>query len=586
MKEIFTSLIILCLCLTGNAQGTREPKNTVDKNHKFIGNSLVDIRYTTPKKLAQLAKKERLESIKKDRFLFSLGTTIYNSHESMAVRFEQNTGSSVYEGTSVNWANLHIIPVIIDGTASVDFANVIISPENAGNYRYRVIQNYERELVGWSTPTKFVKTKDGKAVYATLGKFNYQPNQVLLIEIYNTKDFKDKDAIIIDWRCTPSGRLSVGLDYTKKSMQGGPFSISLDSLSSAALQRNHNFIETTDFKDVKFRLGDSLVRMSIRLDKANLIKYDLQLKKTIDGKTEILNLGDYANWRYLYKEFWNKPGSYELIFTPKLPSWGGSPYKYIKSKAIRFKFTILPAIHQSIDISYKTIGIGVFGILALSGLIIWYFVFRNRMKLLAEKQKKDLAVMQLGSVRAQLNPHFMYNALAGIQNLINKEEIDTANRYLGKFARLTRNVLDDKNNDLTSIANEKALLDDYLQMEQLRFGFTYAISIGSDVDTNTEIPAMLLQPFVENSIKHGIAALTSKGEIEIDFSKTQNNLLVTVKDNGKGFDSNVNYPGLGIRLLKNRISLLNTIYKNTPVELQIISTENGTTTTLILKDWL
>lgn len=84
-----------------------------------------------------------------------------------------------------------------------------------------------------------------------------------------------------------------------------------------------------------------------------------------------------------------------------------------------------------------------------------------------------MAKLKLNSIRSQLNPHFLFNALAGIQNLMNKNEIDNANKYLSKFARLTRNVLDDK--ELASLSQEKTLLNDYLQMEQFRFGFKYEL---------------------------------------------------------------------------------------------------------------
>ena len=101
---------------------------------------------------------------------------------------------------------------------------------------------------------------------------------------------------------------------------------------------------------------------------------------------------------------------------------------------------------------------------------------------------------------------------------MNKNETENANKYLSKFARLTRNVLDDK--ELISLSQEKTLLDDYLQMEQLRFGFKYEINTSANLDLeNTEIPSMLLQPFVENAVKHGMAQKADNGKITIVFNK-------------------------------------------------------------------
>jgi two-component system LytT family sensor kinase len=222
----------------------------------------------------------------------------------------------------------------------------------------------------------------------------------------------------------------------------------------------------------------------------------------------------------------------------------------------------------------------------LVALIIIYIIKKRSKKELKEKEtQKNTAKLQLNSVRSQLNPHFLFNALAGIQNLMNKNDVDNANRYLSKFARLTRNVLDSK--ELISLTEEKTLLDDYLQMEQLRFGFQYTIKATEDLDVeNIEIPTMLLQPFVENAVKHGISEKGNEGKIEINFEKQSSNLVLQIKDNGIGFDTSETYKGLGLALSKNRISLLNTVYKELPFVLDIQSSTNGTIVQITLTQWL
>lgn len=199
--------------------------------------------------------------------------------------------------------------------------------------------------------------------------------------------------------------------------------------------------------------------------------------------------------------------------------------------------------------------------------------------------QQQISKLQLNSIRSQLNPHFLFNALSGIQNLMNKNEIDNANKYLSKFARLTRNVLDDK--ELISLAQEKALLDDYLQMEQLRFGFNYEINAVENLDLdNIEIPSMLLQPFVENAVKHGTSQKAVDGQIIISFNKQANDLVLTVSDNGNGFDTNIKYNGLGLQLSDGRIALLNSIYKENRFILEKQSSSEGTYISLTLTDWL
>ena len=210
---------------------------------------------------------------------------------------------------------------------------------------------------------------------------------------------------------------------------------------------------------------------------------------------------------------------------------------------------------------------------------------KNKNRLEKEKQLKSKAKIELDSIRSQLNPHFMFNALAGIQNLMNKDQTEEANSYLGKFARLTRNVLDQK--EVISLAEERDLLTDYLQMEQLRFGFNYEIFIDETLDVNNiEIPPMLLQPLVENAVKHGIAEKENQGKVDVLFQKNKQNLVLKVIDNGKGFESDKKYQGLGLQLTKNRITLLNDIYSSTPIILSIKSNSSGTKITLTLSQWL
>jgi len=291
---------------------------------------------------------------------------------------------------------------------------------------------------------------------------------------------------------------------------------------------------------------------------------------------------------YLYvdKSIFKKSGNYEIIIQPSRLARNGMLPKELEKYTARYTLSIT-LDEESYTKKELFTYIGYSGALlgVIAGLIGVYIKRRNTKKILAEQQQKEISKSRLEVIKSQLNPHFLFNALAGIQNLMNKNEIDNANRYLSKFARLTRNVLDSK--ELISLIEEKALLDDYLQMEQLRFGFQYTISATADLDVeNIEIPAMLLQPFVENAVKHGIAETGKDGKIDVIFEKKEADLILIITDNGKGFDATQTYDGLGLALSKNRISLLNTIYKDTPFVLYIQSDTNGTIITITLTQWL
>lgn len=226
-------------------------------------------------------------------------------------------------------------------------------------------------------------------------------------------------------------------------------------------------------------------------------------------------------------------------------------------------------------------------LILISTIVYLFFRVRSRRQKRRLQQQNEVSKLKLMGIRSQLNPHFIFNALAGIQNLMNKQETEKANNYLAAFSRITRSVLDNSTKELITIDDEVKLLTDYLQMEQLRFHFQYKISVDDELDRhNIEIPAMLLQPFIENSVKHAIALKKEAGIINVGFNKSSQDLILSVTDNGCGFDASKQYKGMGLQLSRDRITLLNTIYKETPVHLNIESSDTGTKVLIKLNNWL
>ena len=302
----------------------------------------------------------------------------------------------------------------------------------------------------------------------------------------------------------------------------------------------------------------------------------------------------YLPYVKIDRSIFKKSGDYEIIIEPliKWDMYGdGISDSTISAQEIEkytarytLDITLYEESYSKKEVFIYTL-IGTLFIGSIFYIILYFIRQRNNKRLAEQEHQKNTAKLQLSSIRSQLNPHFLFNSLTGIQNLMNKNEIDNANRYLSKFARLTRNVLDDK--ELISLSQEENLLDDYLQMEQLRFGFQYEINHSQDLDMdNIEIPSMLLQPFVENAVKHGVAQRLSAGKITIEFFKQAKDLIMTIEDNGSGFDANIKYTGLGLQLSNSRIALLNSIYKENRFILAIQSTSSGTQVDLTLTDWL
>lgn len=142
------------------------------------------------------------------------------------------------------------------------------------------------------------------------------------------------------------------------------------------------------------------------------------------------------------------------------------------------------------------------------------------------------------ALRAQINPHFIFNALSSIQNLIIKKDIKSSLKYLSKFSHLSRNILEGSINPLVTLDTEINMLEDYLALESLRFddNFSYQIKVEDNLDTcSIEIPSMTFQPFVENSIIHGLLP-KSEGEriLTISFKKQGETILCVLDDNGIG----------------------------------------------------
>lgn len=298
----------------------------------------------------------------------------------------------------------------------------------------------------------------------------------------------------------------------------------------------------------------------------------------------------YLPYVKIDKSLFKKSGDYEIIIQP-LIDWSNCLDCDISEKETE-KYITRHTLSVTLDeenYTKKELLLYIFIVGFLIGLVFLVILYlnkkKNKKRLAENEQQKNTAKLQLTSIRSQLNPHFLFNALAGIQNLMNRNEIDKANKYLSKFARLTRNVLDDK--ELISLSQEKTLLDDYLQMEQLRFGFEYEINYSEDLDlANIEIPSMLLQPFVENAVKHGISQKATDGKVVVTFIRQANDLQLTVTDNGNGFDTGKKTNGLGLPLSESRIALLNSIYKENRFTLAIQSSTNGTKISLTLIDWL
>lgn len=162
-----------------------------------------------------------------------------------------------------------------------------------------------------------------------------------------------------------------------------------------------------------------------------------------------------------------------------------------------------------------------------------------RRKLLMEKNEKLLLrnkklELEQKTTRMQLNPHFIYNALANMQALINNNEKEKANNYLVYFSKLMRNILELNRHEFITLEDELNLIANYINLQQMRFqnSFDYTVDIATPDPEAISIPSMLLQPFVENAVEHGFKNIDYKGHLHINIKQLNTQLHINITDNG------------------------------------------------------
>jgi tetratricopeptide (TPR) repeat protein len=220
-------------------------------------------------------------------------------------------------------------------------------------------------------------------------------------------------------------------------------------------------------------------------------------------------------------------------------------------------------------------------VLLLSLFVLIYRNTKNRQRserlisterLKSEKAKAahKMAELELQSLRAQLNPHFMFNSLNAIQELILKEDNDNSHLYLSRFSELLRMLLDSANQPFVSLRKEISLLELYLSLENLRIpDLKYTIEIDPSIDSNRiSIPNMMLQPYIENAIWHGLSHKKGERNLNIKIKRKGDNVVCEVEDNGVGRKMSAELKSLyrkehrsrGMELLSKRFNLLSKEY--------------------------
>jgi ligand-binding sensor domain-containing protein len=216
-------------------------------------------------------------------------------------------------------------------------------------------------------------------------------------------------------------------------------------------------------------------------------------------------------------------------------------------------------------------------ILLTTGTIYWVAKQiqdkRKEKQLLQLHYEKKIAVMEMNTLRAQMSPHFIFNSLNSINTFILKNDRDNASGYLSKFSQLVRMILDNSRTEWVLLANELKALKLYIELESLRLNksFSYAIHVEPDVAVSqTMVPPLIIQPYVENAIWHGLShRKVPGGMITIHILKDSSVLKVQITDNGVGraeaakieSRNNTRHKSHGMKITAERLAIVNEVYK-------------------------
>jgi tetratricopeptide (TPR) repeat protein len=245
----------------------------------------------------------------------------------------------------------------------------------------------------------------------------------------------------------------------------------------------------------------------------------------------------------------------------------------------------------------------LYGVITISGLILLSFYFLNRsrisqLRLKNELQKKEaeektkellhrnkLSESELKAIRAQMNPHFIFNVLNSIESYIVENDSKTASRLVQKFASLSRLILENSTQSMVTAEREWKALKLYTELEAMRFSnqFSYSFSVDPLLDlTKLMLPPMLVQPLIENAIHHGMRNSTAENNmINISLEQTEMEILFIVEDNGAGIDEAENFKtfsaikskSIGLSAIRERIEIFNVMNERQPASFQVYKKE-------------
>lgn len=476
----------------------------------------------------------------------------------------------------------------------------------------KLIEHYKTNILLTKRITDIEQLNDGTLVLATYGYgvLLYKPGKMLkqitkndgLINNICTKIFINNNQI---WVATNKGINKI--KYTQNKYNVINFNYGKELMSSGV---NDIFI---DNKNAYFASNDGLLQINKNSENHDNKSPKIYITSIFNNKDTLpidvkhLKLSSGNNsliFNYSAIDFTNNSILYRYRLNPNT-AW-------IETKAKRLEFSSLKSGKYTFEVSAKTQSTNwsppatvSFNIQKEFWQTIWFlcliilltaFIFYMIAVSITRKQKdkeqqqlllkNKILLLEQQALQAMMNPHFIFNVMNAIQHFINTQNTISANKVLSGFAKLIRKNMDICTKSYITLDEELEYLNLYLSLEKNRFGnkLSYSINVDDNLDKDEIlIPSMLLQPYVENAIWHGIMPKEEGGIITINIKANKNNhLSIEIKDNGVGIDNSLknkkgNHTSKGMELTKERLNLLGKI-ETKSIDLNVFQNDSQGTT--------
>ncbi|KAA0128627.1 tetratricopeptide repeat protein [Chryseobacterium sp. SN22] len=400
--------------------------------------------------------------------------------------------------------------------------------------------------------------------YSQMAEVNIQQNDIPKAEANLTSAYK------ISKKEAPQQALEINQKLTDFYVDNRKFDKAIEAKKNILKE---SFVKESSKKQVEQiqELADIYIKKNDPEEAIGLLKksYGIALEKghTLEAQKSVKKLDS------LYSVSENTDASVKLYrdFLGKLPELVAKDKSLVDEKVLEDTEQRISQLEKEKELKDELIrkkNVFNYGLIAaliiLTALII--FIFRTLKKVQVKNKK-----IALQSLRREMNPHFIFNSLNSVNHFIATNNELEANQYLTRFSKLMRGVMENSTEDFIPFQQELDLLQNYLALEKTRFAdkFDYEIDVDESLNIQSlKVPGMLVQPFLENAIWHGLRYRTTKGFLTLRFEKENKQLKITIEDNGIGIEESKKQKtehqkarkGRGMKNTLERIALLNDLY--------------------------